>query len=331
MEAVLEQKPKSISLEVAKAEINVALTQQNMFIQKLQDEADALVFNEDNLQAIADFIKKVKKAEGVVADKHEEIKRPFLESGRNCDAAKNAILSSTSVIKNGVSEKYTKLCTDIQKRKDDEAREEQRKRGILQGIENNVIDFSNRIARCETNEELLAIERIINVQKSPSSAGKYGEFHTQAIAKYDEVLKPILKDQKEKVKEKERIAAELKEAERLNDAAKADELKARQEVVNEEIQYNQVKVQEAAINQTPIYVPTYAKEVFPEVKARRTTWEIELVDKKDAIKKAPELLDISLNKEAAKLVLKTLKDSGSLDGKKELILNGIKYYEKVLY
>jgi hypothetical protein len=319
--------------EVVKAKINLALSSQQYFIQKLQSEADALVFNEDNLAKISEFIDKVGKIDNEIASNHKKIKEPYWNGGKVCDAAKNSMILSTSVVVSPVRAKYVKMCNEIAERKRKQEEEERREKEILKGIETNVIEFSARIAACETNEELLSVERLINLQKTSSSAAKYGKHHQMAIDKFDEILLPILKLQKEKVKESERIANELKIAESVDDIDKIDALKEAQVSIKEDIQYNKVKVQEEALNQeAPVFVPSSSyTQVMPFVKAKRTTWEIEIVDKKAALKGAAELLDISLNKEAAKIVLKTLKDSGILEGKTEYIKNGIRYYENKTY
>lgn len=320
-----------VTTEVAKAHINIALAASLLVLQKIQDEANILEINEDNLQAIGDFIAKTKKVDKVIEEKHKEGKAPSLQEGRNWDAAKNSLMEIIDGIRKPISIKYTTLCSNIDKRRREEEQREQKKKDILQGIENNVISFSSRIAACATNKELISIESIINLEKSPSRKDKYAEFQQQAIEKYDEVLKPIIIAQKEKIKEKEAIVKQLAEATLQNNVEVIDTLNEQMELVEEQIQQNKITVQESALNQSPIHHVEHARVVFPTIKARRVSWEIELVDADAAIKKAKDLLDISLNKEKAKGVLQTLKDAGTLDGKEEFILNGIRYFQKTLY
>lgn len=320
-----------VTPEIAKAQISVALTSANLVIQKIQDEANKLEINEDHLQEIADFISKTKKVDKLIDEKHKEGKSPSLQEGRNWDAAKNSLISIIEGIRNPISVKYTTLCQDIEKKRREEEEKERKKKEILLGIENNVISFSSRIASCSTNKELLNIESIINLEKSPSRKDKYGEFHNQAISKYDEVLKPIIVSQKQKIKEKEDLDNQLLEAQKQNNIEAIDTINEKKELVEDEIKQNQILVQENALNQKPIQHVENARVIYPSVKARRVSWEIELVDADMAIKKAKDLLDISLNKEKAKTVLATLKEAGVLEGREEYILNGIKYYQKTLY
>ncbi|MES2285925.1 MAG: hypothetical protein V4547_09580 [Bacteroidota bacterium] len=308
------------------ARINIALTKKQLSVQKLQDEADALEFTEENIPVISAYLAKIAAMDKSIEETHKEGKAPYLEGGRLWDAAKNSSLATTAAIKSPVKQKFDKLCAEVEKKKRDAQIEKDRQAAILAGIENNVISFSAKIAACTTNAELLSIERLINLEKSPSNAGKYGEFHTQAVEKYDEVLKPILKDQKEKIQAQDDLKKKIIEAEKTNDVEKLDELNEKLDAVTDEIIQNQVNVQEAAITNAPIEFTPVAEEIFADTKSRRS-YTIEIFDEKEALKKAKDLLEITINKDAANVVLKTLKDTGAFKDKPDVVLNGIKYSE----
>lgn len=317
-----------ITKEIVLAKINIALTKKQLTIaaQKLTNEGDALVFTEENIPTISAFLKKLNDIDKVTEETHKEVKAPYLEAGRICDTAKNSNLAITSSIRNPLKVKFDKLCSDVELKKREAAIAAAKEQAILQGIENNVITFSTKIASCTTNAELLSVERLINLEKSDSNAKKYGDFHQKAIEKYDSVLKPILKDQKEKIQQKDEIEKQIKEAVASDNVEKLDDLQLEKEKIEDEIQQNSVKVQEEAIINAPIeYIPV-AEQVFADTKSRRT-YTIEISDEKEALKKAKDLLDISINKDAANIVLKTLKDTGSFKDKAEVIVNGIKYSE----
>lgn len=308
------------------ARMNIALTQKQLSVQKLQDEADSLEFTEDNIPAISAYLTKLNTIDKVTEEVHKEVKAPFLEGGRVVDAAKNSNLSLTAAIRTPVKAKFDKLCADVERKKAEARKETERQAAILAGIENNVIGFSAKIAACTTNAEIIAIENLINLEKSESRASKYGEFHKQAVDKYDTVLKPILKNQKGKIKEKEALEKQIKDAEEANNPVLLDELNEKKEKVEDEIQQNAVKVQEEALNNAPIEHIPDAEEIFADTKFRRT-YTIEVADEKEAFKKAKDLLEISVNKTAANVVLQTLKDTGAFKEKADVILNGIKYSE----
>lgn len=315
-----------ITQETVLAKINIALTKKQLSVQKLQDEADALEFTEENIPVISAYLAKILAIEKSTDETHKEGKAPYLEGGRIWDNAKKIILEATSAIKTPVKAKFDKLCADLDRKKREAELEKQRQANILSGIENNVISFSAKIAACTSNEELLAVERLINLEKSSNNAAKYGEFHAQAIEKYDMVLKPILKDQKDKIQKQQELKKQIEEAEKNNDVEKLDELNEKIDAVTDEILQNQVKIQETAITNAPIEIIPMAEEVFADTKSRRI-YTIEIFDEKEALKKAKNLLEITINKDAANIVLKTLKDTDAFKDKSEIIVNGIKYSE----
>lgn len=315
-----------ITQEVVLAQMNIALTKKQLSVQKLQDEADALEFTEENIPVISAYLAKIAAIDKSIEETHKDGKAPYLEGGRVWDAAKNSSLATTAAIRNPVKTKFDKLCSEVERKKREAADAKAKQDAILAGIESNVISFSAKIASCVSNEELLAIERLINLEKSPSNAAKYGEFHKQAIEKYDTVLKPILKDQKGKIQQQEDLKKKIEEAEKANDVEKIDELTEKADALSNEIIQNQVKVQEMAITNATVEFTPVAEEVFADTKSRRS-YTIEIADEKEALKKAKDLLEITINKDAANVVLKTLKDTNAFKDKPDVVLNGIKYSE----
>lgn len=310
-----------ITPDVAKQKLAIELTKISLPIQKMQDEADSLVFNEDNLPVIGEFIGKMKKAEKAIEDAHKLGKEPFLEGGRAWDAAKKDILSLIAAVKSPVTVKHTEMCNEIDRRnREAEAKKEAEKK-IKDGIESNVMEFSGKIAACTTKTELTNVERSINLEKSPSRAGKYGDFHQLAIDRYDEILIPILKDQKKKIDEKDELEAKLSKAENPLDH---EALKEKLEEKQNEIIQNSVKVQEQALLQPTISV-IEPEVIVTEVKAKRTDIVVELVDVAAAFKKQSDLLNIELKVSEAKKLGKVLQDSGAFGISEEIIVNGIKY------
>jgi hypothetical protein len=305
---------------------NIALTQAGF--QKLADKANSLVYTEDNLEAIALFLKDLRKVEKAINETHKEGKSEALKIGRDWDAAKNTFLSQLESVESLPQSKYTKLCQDIEERKRKEALEFQRKENIKQGIENNSVLFAKKIAECTTTQQLTEIERLINLEKSRKE--KYMEFLDEAVIRFTE-LNTLLKDQKETVRKLEEIKRQEEEAIKEQDDEKILQLQQQKEEAEAKIEENKVVVQETAINQSMNTDIPVAKEVFPTISARRTTWKYEMVSEKEVMKKAPELLVVSLDDDKVKQTLKTLKDTKQLEGKTELVLNGIRYFEVKTY
>ena len=307
------------------AQFNIAFTQHGISVQKIQDEINSLEFTEENMPRIAELIKTIKDADKVILEKHKEGKAPYLEGGKVWDGAKNALVDINAGLLNQLTPKYNQLCAAVDKRRIDAENEKNRVNAIKTGIESNVISFSSQIAQCDTNAQLLAVERMINLEKSDSRKSKYMEFHDDAIARYDSVLLPILKNQKDKIKEKEALEKKITEAENANDAAKIDELNEKKEQIDNEILQNQVNVQQDALISAPSFDIPLAEEVFPSIKAvNRISFEI--VDLSAAVKKCPELLKVEIIHREAQKVAMTLKEAGTFNEKSEVVVNGIKFF-----
>lgn len=313
----------AITQDAVKQKISIALTKATISIQAMQDEADSLVVNDEpeNLTKVAEFLAKVKKADGIITAEHETGKKPFLDGGRMWDAAKKDLLAATSAVKNPIQEKYTAVCNEIDRKAREAEQKKAAEKQILEGIESNVLSFSQKIAACQTRADLNSVERLINLEKSPNRAAKYGDHHQKAITRYDEVLLPILKDQKTKIEEKEALEKELHAT---TDASKHEELTQQLEEKQNEIMQNQVKVQEQALVQEQPGVQE-VEIVMPTIKTKRTDIVCEIVDLPLVFKKTPHLLNIELKTIDAKKQGQLLKDAGLFGDKDEAIVNGIKY------
>lgn len=306
---------------------NLALTESKF--QALADEARNLVFNEDNIDTIKEFLEKVRKVERSIEATHKDGKAEALEVGRQWDAGKNTFLQTVGDIKQLPQVKYTELCNAIADRKRKQQEELARKQRIKDGIETNAISFAKKIADCKTSKELTDIERVSNLEKTRKD--KYEEFLEQATTRYTELNK-LLAEQKVIVKELEENARKQEDAKKQNDDEALLKLQQEQEKKEAQIEENKINVQEVVINQSISAASVEeVPEVIPTVSARRTTWEFEVINEKEVMKKSPELIIFSLDKEKVKANLKVLKDSGQLEGKTEIVINGLRYFEKKSY
>lgn len=312
-----------VTPEGAKQRMVIALTKLSISTQKMQNEADSLVFNEDqeSLDAIKFFIEKGKKAEKAIEDEHKIGKEPFLLAGRAWDTAKKDLLSVIGEIKNPVITKYTALCNDIDRKKREMEQKEAKKRQILADIEASILTFSQKIADCTSKKELTDVERLINLEKSESRATRYGDFHEKAIERFNEVLIPIIRDQKSKIEEREKLQEELKKE---TDPEKFDELKDKLEQKENEILQNKVEVQQNALNPV-VSAPVEPDYISPSVDIKRTDVVPEIVDINQVFKKQRDLLKIELKVADAKKIGNTLKAAGAFGDKDEIIVDGIKF------
>jgi hypothetical protein len=307
-----------------KGKFNIALTESNF--QKLADKASALLLNEDNLSEIKLFLDNVRDVERNIEKTHKAGKEESLRIGKQWDLGKNTFLNTVAAIKEKPQSEYTKICKDIQERQLAAQRDLDRKRSIMDAIEMNAIDFAKRIALCNTTADLLSIERLINLEKSRKE--KYDEFLEEAVSRLAE-LNQILTSQKALIKDAEEAEKKLAKAKENGDEQAIIDLQEQTDLAKIYIEEKKVEVQEAAVNQS-IYSPQIieAEIVFPTIKARRTTWKYEVVNEKDVMKKSPELVVFSIDDIKVKANLKLLKETQQLEGKKELIINGIRYFEE---
>lgn len=305
-------------------QFNIALTQSNF--QALADEAHTLVYNEDNLQKIKDYLDRCRKVEKAITATHKTGKEKALEECRNWDKAKNTFMETVAAITAVPQKEYEKLCEGIEARRKRAEKEKQRIAAIKSGIESNAITFAKQIADCKTTDDLTRVERNINLEKTRKE--KYQEFLPDLVTRLNE-LNGILASQKATVKELEENERQQAIAKQQEDAEKLIELQRQNEEKKSQMEDNRVLVQEAAINQSVNTAQTIVpEEVIPVVKTRRTVWNFEVVNEKEVMKKSPELVIFTLDKEKVKAMQKTLKDSGQLEGKTELVLNGIRFYEE---
>jgi hypothetical protein len=303
---------------------NIAKTQAGF--QKIADEVSNLVYNEDNMAQILEVVNKVRAINKKIEEVHKNGKEAALLEGRQWDLAKNTFLDENNALIATPIEKYKALAAEVAERQQKEENEKRRVQAIANGIETNAVAFAASIAACQTTEELLAIERKINLEKTRKD--KYDEFLPNAITRFNE-LNAILKVQKQNVAELERLRT-MQAAARLNEDDQAViDLMEQEEHLESKIEDHKIIVQEAAVNQS-MNEPVYASfsPVYASVKAKRTTWKFEMVDTREVMKKNPELLVIELDDAKVKERMNGLKDSGVFMDKTEYTLNGIRYYQE---
>ncbi len=315
--------------EVVIGKINIALTKAELGVQLLHDAESKLTYNEDNLQSIGEFLAKSRRAVKVINDTHTAIKAPFLKECQTIDESKREMLQLVNEVIDKANGKYTTLCQDIEKKKKLAQEEFERKQRIQDGISANMISYSTRIANCKTNDELITIERLINLEKG--NKNKYAEFLEQAVTKY-ESLTSLIKIQKENIKESEKLEAQRLEAEKANNQEQLIAIAEKQEKISAQTEELRVEVQESAVAQS-LYSNsvTEAVEILPEVKTRRQTWDYEILDIGMTVKKMPSWTKVELVEEKVNEFLKANKDLWKEENREEVILHGIKFYIKKSY
>lgn len=309
--------------EAIKAQFGIELTKKHGNYQKALEELKNIYVGEDNIEEVQQFMKNINSFIKFLDDTRKEMKEPFFKQGKSIDDVHKEFSNPIVSIRDEVQIKLNVKAALKAKKLEEERQKILKEQGIKDTINKGVLDFSVRIASADSNEQLISLERLINLEKANKS--KYGELLPLLIERCNE-LNGKLAEQKKLVKQKEDLKKQQEEAKKKGDDEKLNELISKEQAIDEKITDNTVIVQENAAN--AIITDNNALEELDEVKARRTVWKAELHDMKEAMKKAPDLLEVSLNTEAVKTVMNTLKDSGAFKGKTEYILNGIRYFEQ---
>lgn len=303
---------------------NLALTQSKF--QELQNKADSLVYNEDNLEEISNFLKSLRGVEKAITQTHSEGKAEALRIGREWDSAKRLFIDQVAAIEHKPQAEYSRICREVENRRIAQETERRRKTSIRMGIENSSIKFASDIARCTSAADLTSVERLINLEKTRKD--KYEEFYDEAVEKYNE-LNSLLATQKIQIKELEKIKEEEEKAETDEELL---EIQDKKEAIIDKIEEAKIIVQETAINQTENDIEE-VEVILPNVKARRSVFTWEVVDKKELIKKKPEWTEIIVKEELVDEYLKAyLKEKKeSKQAVEEFTFAGIKFYLKKTY
>jgi hypothetical protein len=308
-----------INAEIAKK----AALKKRLTIAELESRALVLVKNEDNLKEMQALLSDLDEMEEIAEETFKAAKKPFIEGGKGCDDGKKLVFANLVRIRGMVEPDYDRLLEGLAERSRLAAQKEAQDKAIRKGIEDTAAGFAKRVVEASNREQLSAVERLINLEKSPSRVKKYGDFHAQAIKRYDEALLPIIQSQKLKLGQLERLHGALEEAQSDRELEEVGKLQASIGEVAEEIRQNQGAAED--ILSKEFFDVEEVDEILPEFRTKRTDISYELHDAAIALKKVPKLLKIELDKKAVKAVAAKLKEAGAFEGKKELIVDGIKY------
>ena len=313
----------TFSPEVAKAEISLSLTKEGLIYQTIIQECENIVFTEDNISdpKVLDKLKVLRS----VKTKIEAIENPYTPLWRGYNEAKKSLQTPADELLKRKEAEFKVINAKVEAANKKIAEDKARLDGIRSAIDTFFLDQSQAIAAATTPEQLVAIEKLIGSHKANSA--RYGELLPDLNQKASE-LTPLIKTQKEYLKKLETLKGQEMAAESTGDDQAVLDIREAQEAITQRIGENKEIVQEKAIEQATAYTGGYSVPIPTATKkARLTKWKAEIVDKKVAISKSLELLDVTLNSEKINASIKTLKDSGVFKDKTEHIVNGIRYYE----
>jgi len=312
-------------LEVVKSKILMAITPATY--QAVMQGIENITFTKETINQDYAPLKAARALLAEIEKVRKERTAPLVEQKRIEDlAAKNVSAPLQEILDRKVAE-YTKLANEIKADRDREEKEKQRVSDLRGLIASFVLTYSQKIASATTDRELVDIERLINLETSRKE--RYAELLPDMKAAC-EPIRGLLSAQKERVREMATLEIEATKAAENDDDEKAIELLEKKDDIVAQIELNRTLVQESAIETAN--AGGRFEVLLPDApKAKRTSWDVELVDSAKALKEVPELVSVELDTVASKAFFKAKRILNEIPKDKEVTLHGIRYYEKITY
>lgn len=320
-----EHQPVVLTIELAKAKFNRELTL-HRYQARLQEFLDWKVTTEN----VPQTQQKTKDARGlikVIKDIKAKLKQPALDE---CDMWESAFKSLLQPLEAALSDKDKELQVISQKIAEENRKiqlEKERRERIEKEIDDFILRQSTAIANATTDTELVAIEKMLGSHSGNKS--RYEEFLPNLVSRIKE-LTPKIKEQKETIRQILELEKKRIEAEKQEDDATLLQLQEKKEQLESNIEENKIIVQETAIaSVTRPSEITQSEQLTTELKARRRSWDFELADERKAFTSG--MLVCELNKDKVKSKLLEIKDDMIAKGETERVVDGVKYFYKVVY
>jgi len=308
-----------VAIDVTKAELQIALSKEGLQYQQLLQEGENLKFTKDNLVEERDSLKPLRN----VKKKLEDKKNPYWEKYKAWNDAKSSLITPVEELLKRKESEISKLALEIEADKKKAEQEKERVSGIKQAIDSFFIAQSQAIAGAKTLGELTAIEKIIGSHKA--NKARYAEFLPDLVGKAEN-LTPLIKQQKDNIRKLEAVKeAEAKATESGDDQAVLNAREAQESLQNKFDEVN-IKAQEQAVGMaTRVETVVVPEVVLPAApRPRRQVWTYQSVDINETLKKMPNFVELSLNKEKVDEYLKAKKAEG-IEGE-EFTVFGIRFF-----
>lgn len=194
-----------------------------------------------------------------------------------------------------------------------------------------IVTFVNKVANlikdAKTDLDIVGIEKMIGSEKTKTSL--YQEFKEDLILQCDG-LRPQIKDQKENIRELQRINEQEKLALETGDVIALTNLKEQKEYVEQVIMETGIRIHEKAYEQA-VTIDIVAPEVMDTAPKGRTNWKWRVDDIKLLQKKMPHLVKLVPDEDAINQLLATKRLEGSLKDKVEEKFFGITFFNDKSY
>lgn len=304
---------------------NIAKTEAGF--QNFADRESKLVYNEDNIAEIKKYLDDLDNLEKKFVTVHKEGKEEAWKICVDWDKTLRVHKAQVESLKIKPKELYNKLCIEVTRKKQQQQFEAERIKNIKDGIDRTLVDFSTKIANCITNDQLIGVERLVNLEKGNKT--KYQEFLPDFVERAKELTK-LITSQKDAIKEMETLNKAKLEAEQSGNDREFIAIEEKEAILSSKIEERKIITQETAISQAIASNPVVevARQVFADIKSRKT-WKWEIVDEKKAFNAG--MLTTEINTTKAKEALNVLKETQQLNSKEEITVGGIRYYQETKF
>lgn len=318
----LPSNPAQITNAVAKAIFNIELTK--LGYQKVLQSVEDVVWTRENIDM--DLLAPAKFVASKLTDKKEEIKRPYIDAGKIIQNEYNSVFNPLNDALSRKANEKKILADTIQKEANEAIAEQERLRSINSAMASFISDITNQITGADNDKMISAIEMRIGSEIARKNI--YQEMLPQMKAQCEE-LKPLIKMQKDYIKQLKATTKSQDEAMAAGNEDKAIEMREKADVLKETIEENKLRLQQKAFEQvensgTEVGIPTINS---PKPTRRWWTWEVKDINL--LYKKRPDLVELVPNKQKIDEVFDKMKASGDFsNGKSEIILSGIRFFEE---
>jgi len=311
--------------EVYKGKFVVVLSKIGQTVQWFHNAEAKLVYNEDGLAAITEFIEKGKKALKVVEDERVALNEPVLKQQRDINAGAKLISADLQALVDKANREKQKIAAKLAADALIAKEAEEKKAATKKLIDDAIMDYTTKISAAETIDELLDVERRLNLETANEK--RYGD-QLPDLKTRSEAIRKLLAAQKLSVRQLGSLENEVAKASETGADDKVLEAMDKIEAVKEQIGQNKINVVEAGVSQAT-QATGYAEPIRTAApKPSRRSWKYEATDLPLLLKKNPELVNLVLNDAAVKELMKKQLADGTL---KEGTTNGLRFYFEIKY
>ncbi len=199
----------------------------------------------------------------------------------------------------------------------------------IDNIKNTMVAFINNctafIATATSDKQIINIQKRIGTEKSKK--GFYAEFMPDLIDK-TAALDELIEERKLYIKKEAELSAAAIEALKNDDVEAAAEIREQQEQLETDMEENILRLQEEAFQQISNDETVYVPEPVGEALKGRNYWRWEVEDLHKLYKKRPDLVILTPNREAIDQMMAANRDQWNKEGKKDAVLDTIKFFIK---